>query len=78
VVRYARPVDYAAWAGATAFAPGALWVMERVHPSGVGRGGFPPMMRLAAAVGFGSGFILLTTLSSREFASAWRVKEEAS
>ena len=64
VVRYARPADYATWAGTTAFVPGALWLMERVHPSGVGRGGFAPMMRLATAIGFGSGFILLTTLSS--------------
>ena len=31
--------------------PITFWVMERVSPSHVGKGGFPPMMRLATAIG---------------------------
>lgn len=34
-----------------AASPLAFWVMERVSPSHVGRGGFAPVMRLATAIG---------------------------
>jgi hypothetical protein len=51
VVRYARPSDYAMAGGMAAVSPVAFWMMERVSPSHVGKGGFAPVMRLATAIG---------------------------
>ncbi|KAF7712940.1 NADH-ubiquinone oxidoreductase [Penicillium ucsense] len=67
VFRYARREDYAV-AGATgAISPIAFWVMERVSPSHVGRGGFPPVMRLATAIGFIGGLHVLYQRSCNRF-----------
>lgn len=38
-----------------AASPIAFWMMERVHPSHVGKGGFAPLMRLATAIGIVGG-----------------------
>jgi hypothetical protein len=59
VFGYARPSDYAVGAGAAAASPLAFWLMERVSPSHVGRGGFSPVMRLATAIGLIGGVHVL-------------------
>lgn len=51
VFGYARPSDYAVATGMAAVSPIAFKAMERVSPSQVGRGGFPPLMRLAITIG---------------------------
>ena len=51
VIRYDRPSDYAIGAGMAAVSPITFWLMERVSPSHVGKGGFAPLMRLATAIG---------------------------
>ncbi|KAL2832371.1 NADH-ubiquinone oxidoreductase complex I, 21 kDa subunit-domain-containing protein [Aspergillus cavernicola] len=59
VFGYARPRDYVIAGAAAAACPISFWVMERVSPSHVGRGGFAPLMRLAGAVGvIGAGHLL--------------------
>jgi len=65
VFGYARPSDYAVGAGAAAVSPIAFWVMERVSPSHVGRGGFAPVMRLATAIGLIGGLHLFYQRSAR-------------
>ncbi|KAH0566292.1 hypothetical protein GP486_000318 [Trichoglossum hirsutum] len=52
VIRYARPSDYAIGAGTAAAGPALLFLMERIAPSYVGRGGFAPIMRLLRFYGF--------------------------
>ena len=42
-----------------AASPLSFWVMERVSPSHVGRGGFAPVMRLATAIGLVGGLHIL-------------------
>ncbi|RMJ26867.1 hypothetical protein PHISP_02236 [Aspergillus sp. HF37] len=67
VFGYARPSDYAVAGGLGAVGPLAFWVMERVSPSHVGRGGFPPMMRLATAIGMVGGIHILYQRSCNRF-----------
>lgn len=59
VFGYARPSDYAIAGGMAAVSPISFWVMERVSPSHVGRGGFAPVMRLATAIGLLGGLHVL-------------------
>lgn len=59
VFGYARPSDYAVAGGMAAASPLSFWVMERVSPSHVGRGGFSPVMRLATAIGLVGGLHIL-------------------
>lgn len=59
VLRYARPSDYAVAAGVSALSPTMMWVMERVAPSYVGKGGFAPVMRLSFVVSITGGFLML-------------------
>lgn len=59
VFGYARPSDYAVAGGMAAVSPLSFWVMERVSPSHVGKGGFAPVMRLATALGFVGGLHIL-------------------
>lgn len=65
VFGYARPSDYAMAGGMATVSPIAFWVMERVSPSHVGRGGFAPVMRLATAVGLIGGLHVLYQRSCR-------------
>ncbi|KAJ5201598.1 uncharacterized protein N7498_006261 [Penicillium cinerascens] len=67
VFGYARPSDYAVGAGAAAVSPIAFWVMERVSPSHVGRGGFSPVMRLATAIGLIGGLHVFYQRSCQRF-----------
>ncbi|KAL4758427.1 putative NADH-ubiquinone oxidoreductase 21 kDa subunit [Aspergillus foveolatus] len=67
VFGYARPSDYAVGAGAAAASPLAFWLMERVSPSHVGRGGFSPVMRLATAIGLIGGVHVLYQRSCNRF-----------
>ncbi|KAJ5096254.1 hypothetical protein NUU61_005610 [Penicillium alfredii] len=67
VFGYARPSDYAAAGGMAAVSPISFWIMERVSPSHVGRGGFAPVMRLATAVGLLGGLHVLYQRSCRRF-----------
>lgn len=69
VFGYARPSDYAVAGGMASVSPIAFWVMERVSPSHVGRGGFAPVMRLATAVGLLGGLHVLYQRSCSMFAS---------
>ncbi|KAL2136540.1 hypothetical protein VTI74DRAFT_3085 [Chaetomium olivicolor] len=57
VIRYARPSDYVAGAGAAAAGPGLLYAMEKFAPSQVGKGGFAQAMRLAGVIGVAGGFL---------------------
>lgn len=70
VIRYARTSDYAAAATMTAAGPAALFVMERVSPSYVGRGGFAPIMRLMTFISAGCGFMYMYQRSCCKHASA--------
>lgn len=54
---YARPSDYVAGVATAAAGPSLLLLWERFAPSLVGKGGFPPIMRLAGAIGVGAGFL---------------------
>ncbi|KAK1758131.1 NADH-ubiquinone oxidoreductase complex I, 21 kDa subunit-domain-containing protein [Echria macrotheca] len=56
VIRYARPSDYVHGTVAAAAGPGLFYLMERMHPSGVGKGGFAQGMRLASFIGAVGGF----------------------
>lgn len=67
VFRYARPSDYAVAGTMAAASPLTFWVMERVSPSHVGRGGFAPVMRLATAIGLLGGLHLLYQRSCNRF-----------
>jgi hypothetical protein len=50
---------------AAAFGPGALYAMEKISPSKVGKGGFAQAMRLAGAIGVVGGFLYFYQRSSR-------------
>ncbi|PYH47271.1 putative NADH-ubiquinone oxidoreductase 21 kDa subunit [Aspergillus saccharolyticus JOP 1030-1] len=67
VVGYARPSDYAVAGGLAAASPIAFWIMERVSPSHVGRGGFAPVMRLATAIGLVGGLHIFYQRSCNRF-----------
>jgi hypothetical protein len=64
VFGYARPSDYLKGVVAAAFPPAAFWAMERWHPSGVGRGGFAPVMRLNVGIGLIFGCVWVYTTST--------------
>lgn len=65
MIRYARPSDYAHGLAAAAAGPAALWLMERISPSQVGRGGFAKAMRLAGFIGLAGGFLYFYQRSIR-------------
>lgn len=65
VVRYARTSDYVAGGVAAAFAPTALYTLEKFAPSYVGKGGFAKAMRLAGFVGLAGGFLYFYQRSCR-------------
>ncbi|KAL4902879.1 hypothetical protein BDW74DRAFT_180576 [Aspergillus multicolor] len=67
VFGYARPSDYVVAGASAAASPLAFWVMERVSPSHVGRGGFSPVMRLAVAIGLLGGTHILYSRSCNRF-----------
>ncbi|KAL4877254.1 putative NADH-ubiquinone oxidoreductase 21 kDa subunit [Aspergillus karnatakaensis] len=67
VFGYARPSDYAVAGTAAAASPLSFWVMERISPSHVGKGGFAPVMRLATAVGLIGGLHILYQRSCNRF-----------
>ncbi|KAL5332640.1 NADH-ubiquinone oxidoreductase complex I, 21 kDa subunit-domain-containing protein [Aspergillus crustosus] len=67
VFGYARPLDYAVAGTAAAASPLGFWIMERVSPSHVGKGGFAPVMRLATAVGLIGGLHILYQRSCQRF-----------
>ncbi|OXV08139.1 hypothetical protein Egran_04098 [Elaphomyces granulatus] len=67
VIGYARPFDYAVAGGMATISPIAFWVMERVSPSHVGRGGFAPVMRLATAIGLLGGLHIFYQRSCNRF-----------
>ncbi|KAI2887072.1 hypothetical protein CBS11852_7713 [Aspergillus niger] len=67
VFGYARPSDYAVGGGMAAASPLAFWIMERVSPSHVGRGGFAPVMRLATAIGLIGGLHVVYQRSCNRF-----------
>ncbi|TWU74192.1 hypothetical protein ED733_001888 [Metarhizium rileyi] len=70
VVGYARTSDYIAGGAAAAFAPGALYALEKFAPSYVGKGGFAKAMRLAGAVGIAGGFLYFYQRSCLRFYGA--------
>ncbi|KAF5139126.1 NADH-ubiquinone oxidoreductase 20 subunit [Metarhizium anisopliae] len=70
VVGYARTSDYVAGGAAAAFAPGALYALEKFAPSYVGKGGFAKAMRLAGAVGIAGGFLYFYQRSCLRFYGA--------
>lgn len=65
VIGYARTSDYVAGATSAAFAPAALYALERLAPSHVGRGGFAKAMRLAGFIGLAGGFLYFYQRSAR-------------
>ena len=65
VIKYARTSDYVHGAVAAASGPGLFYAMERLHPSGVGKGGFAQGMRLAGFIGVAGGFIYFYQRSIR-------------
>ncbi|OJJ46335.1 hypothetical protein ASPZODRAFT_132405 [Penicilliopsis zonata CBS 506.65] len=67
VFGYARPSDYAIAGGLGAASPLAFWMMERVSPSHVGKGGYAPVMRLATAIGLLGGLHILYQRSCNRF-----------
>ncbi|KAF4991323.1 hypothetical protein FGRMN_7886 [Fusarium graminum] len=70
VVGYARTSDYIYGTIAAAFAPTALYTLEKFAPSHVGKGGFPKAMRLAGGVGLLGGFLYFYQRSSLRFYGA--------
>jgi len=48
-----------------AFPPGLIYTYEKFAPSGVGKGGFAPIMRLNGVLGLGAGFLLFYQSSLR-------------
>lgn len=65
VVGYARTSDYLAGTAAAAFAPAALYALEKFAPSHVGKGGFAKAMRLAGGIGVLGGFLYFYQRSAR-------------
>ncbi|KAL7916486.1 NADH-ubiquinone oxidoreductase complex I, 21 kDa subunit domain-containing protein [Trichoderma velutinum] len=70
VIGYARTSDYVAGATSAAFAPAALYALERLAPSHVGRGGFAKAMRLAGFIGLAGGFLYFYQRSALRFYGA--------
>ena len=66
MIKYFRPTDYAAWAGATAAFPGALWLLEKADPTKP-RFGLRPALRLATFLGFAGGFLYAYQRSTFRF-----------
>lgn len=69
VFGYARNSDYALAGGMAATSPLAFWAMEKLSPSGIGRNGFSPIMRLAATIGIVGGLHVLYQRSASTFFS---------
>jgi len=46
-------------AGFAAIPPAGMYIMEKVHPSRVGKGGFAPIMRLNVFIGLAWGFVMM-------------------
>ncbi|RQM07117.1 hypothetical protein DH86_00003465 [Scytalidium sp. 3C] len=67
VVGYARTSDYLAGGATAAAGPALMLLWERVSPSHVGKGGFPPIMRLAGVLGLGAGFLVFYQRSILRF-----------
>ncbi|PHH60742.1 hypothetical protein CDD81_1280 [Ophiocordyceps australis] len=57
VIKYARPSDYFVGLGMTAMGPTFMCAFEYFFPSGVGRGAYPRILRLAGLVGVTGGFL---------------------
>ncbi|KAJ2896573.1 NADH-ubiquinone oxidoreductase 20.9 kDa subunit [Zalerion maritima] len=76
VIGYARPTDCLWGLAAATIAPGGLWLMEKVAPSYVGRGGLPKAFRLASWLGISGGFLLTYQLSSLRFYGVLENKRE--
>ena len=72
-MKYARPSDYAHGAVAAAGGPGLLWAMEKMHPSGVGKGGFAQAARLAGFIGAAGGFLYFYQRSIRTYLDSARI-----
>jgi hypothetical protein len=71
VVGYARTSDYLAGTAAAAFAPAALYALEKFAPSQVGKGGFAKAMRLAGGIGVLGGFLYFYQRSARMSIPSW-------
>ncbi|KAI9681819.1 MAG: hypothetical protein M1829_000564 [Trizodia sp. TS-e1964] len=67
VLKYARPSDYASGLAYTALGPALMLAWEKFAPSYVSRGGFPPIMRLTAAVSASAGFLIFYQNSALRF-----------
>ncbi|KAI9793451.1 MAG: hypothetical protein M1835_007250 [Candelina submexicana] len=67
VLKYTRPGDYAVATATAAAGPGLMLLWERIAPSYVGKGGFPPIMRLTGAVSLTAGFLMLYQRSALRF-----------
>jgi hypothetical protein len=67
VLGYMRPSDYAFGTGVAVANPAAFYLIEKVSPSHVGRGGFAPGMRLIIGLGLGAGFLVSYSRSYRAF-----------
>lgn len=76
-MKYARPSDYAHGAVAAAGGPGLLWAMEKMHPSGVGKGGFAQAARLAGFIGATGGFLYFYQRSIRTYLDSARISPPA-
>ena len=63
VVRYFRPSDYYAMAGATVAFPGALYLMENADPAR-GKGKLGAAMKLSAFLGLCGGFLYASQRST--------------
>ncbi|KAF2016248.1 NADH-ubiquinone oxidoreductase-like protein 21 kDa subunit [Aaosphaeria arxii CBS 175.79] len=76
VIRYARPGDWAAGAAVGALSPALMLYWERVSPSFVGKGGFPPILRLSGAIGLTGMFMFVCSRSSHRFYGARENRRE--
>lgn len=65
MIRYARPSDYVAGVLAAAAGPGALYAMERLSPTYVGKGGLAKGLRVAGFIGLAGGFLYFYQRSAR-------------
>ncbi|KAF8817486.1 hypothetical protein BYT27DRAFT_7074883 [Phlegmacium glaucopus] len=64
VIRYLRPSDYAAWAGATAAFPAALYFWEMADPTKLR---MKTSLKLGGFLGFTAGFLFAYQRSSLRF-----------
>ncbi|KAF2843142.1 NADH-ubiquinone oxidoreductase 21 kDa subunit [Patellaria atrata CBS 101060] len=76
VFRYARPRDYVEGTAVAALGPSIFGLMERISPSYVGKGGFPPVMRLNVAIGAVGGFLYVYSRSIFRFYGASENRRE--